>query len=189
MIGKLKRLPDTTQETVQERGCWGNGAESGSLALVHGKSEREIHTALWEAARTGLIFRQDGSYLFLHDRVQEAAYALIPEGERAVTHLAIGRLLASLTAPEELEEKIFDIVNQFNHGAALLIDRDEKSQVATLDLRPGRKAKAPTAYASAPEYFSAAMSLLDERDWSSQYDLTFSLWLEPAAWEPLTGNF
>jgi PAS domain S-box-containing protein len=189
MIGKLKRLPDTTQETVQQLACLGNVAEIATLALVHGKSEGEIHTALWEAARTGLIFRQDGSYLFLHDRVQEAAYALIPEGERAVTHLAIGRLLASLTAPEELEEKIFDIVNQFNHGAALLIDRDEKRQVATLDLRAGRKAKASTAYASAREYFSAGMALLDERDWSSQYELTFSLWLERAECELLSGNF
>ena len=189
MIGKLKRLPDTTQETVQQLACLGNVAEIATLALVHGKSEGEIHTALWEAARTGLIFRQDGSYLFLHDRVQEAAYALIPEGERAVTHLAIGRLLASLTAPEELEEKIFDIVNQFNHGAALLIDRDEKRQVATLDLRAGRKAKASTAYASACEYFSAGMALLDERDWSSQYELTFSLWLERAECELLSGNF
>src|SRR6266851_870146 len=189
MIGKLKRLPGTTQETVQQLACLGNVAEIATLALVHGKSEGEIHTALWEAARTGLIFRQDGSYLFLHDRVQEAAYALIPEGERAVTHLAIGRLLASLTAPEELEEKIFDIVNQFNHGAALLIDRDEKRQVATLDLRAGRKAKASTAYASAREYFSAGMALLDERDWSSQYELTFSLWLERAECELLSGNF
>jgi predicted ATPase len=68
--------------------------------------------------------------VFLHDRVQEAAYALIPEGERAGAHLAIGRLLASRTPPEELEEKILEIVNQLNHGAALLMDRDEKTQVA-----------------------------------------------------------
>src|SRR5260370_7348809 len=122
MIGKLKRLPDTTQETVQQLACLGNVVEIATLDLVHGKSEREIHTALWEAARTGLIFRQDGSYLFLHDRVQEAAYALIPEGERAVTHLAIGRLLASLTAPEELEQKIFHIVHQLNPAAPFLID-------------------------------------------------------------------
>src|SRR5882762_4380955 len=172
MAEKLKRLSATTQEALKDFACLGNVAEVATMAVVHGETEEAMHAALWEAARTGLIFRQDGSYLFLHDRVQEAAYALIPEGERAVTHLAIGRLLASLTAPEELEEKIFDIVNQFNHGAALLIDRDEKRQVATLDLRAGRKAKASTAYASACEYFSAGMALLDERDWSSQYELT-----------------
>jgi predicted ATPase len=69
----------------------------------------------------------EGSYAFLHDRVQEAAYALIPEDERAAEHLRIGRVLASRTAPEELEEKVFEIVNQLDHGVAL-IDSPEESQ-------------------------------------------------------------
>ena len=33
-----------------------------------------------------------------------------------------------------------------------------------------------------------ACALLDERDWSSQYELTFSLWLERAECELLSGN-
>ena len=33
------------------------------------------------------------------------------------------------------------------------------------------------------------MALLDERDWSSQYELTFSLWLERAECELLSGDF
>ena len=61
--------------------------------------------------------------------------------------------------------------------------------MATIDLRAGRKAKASAAYASAHAYFSAGMALLDERDWGSQYELTFSLWLERAECEFLTGNF
>ena len=88
-----------------------------------------------------------------------------------------------------LAEHLFDVANQLNRGAALLIDRDEKAQVATIDLRAGRKAKASAAYASARAYFSAGMALLDERDWSSQYELTFSLWLERAECELLSGNF
>ena len=61
--------------------------------------------------------------------------------------------------------------------------------MATIDLRAGRKAKASAAYASARVYFSAGMALLDERDWASQYELTFSLWLERAECEFLTGHF
>jgi predicted ATPase len=60
--------------------------------------------------------------------------------------------------------------------------------VATIDLRAGRKAKA-AAYVSARAYFSAGMALLDERDWDSQHELAFSLWLERAECELLTGNF
>jgi len=189
MIGKLKRLPAITQEALKLLACLGNGAEIATLTMIRDQSEEALHTASWEAARTGLIFRLDGSYAFLHDRVQEAAYALIPDDERASAHLAIGRLLASRTPPEELEEKIFEIVNQLNRGAALLIDRDEKTQVATLDLRAGRKAKAAAAYASASVYLAAGIALLDEGDWSSQYDLMFSLWLERADCEFLSGNF
>jgi predicted ATPase/GAF domain-containing protein len=189
MVGKLKRLSGATQTALQQLACLGNVVEFATLTLVHGKLEEEIHTGLWEAARTGLILRLEGSYAFLHDRIQEAAYALIPEGERAGAHLRIGRvLLASMTA-EGLTEHLFDVANQLNRGAALLIDRDEKVHVATIDLRAGRKAKASAAYASAREYFSAGMALLDERDWSSQYELTFSLWLERAECELLSGNF
>ena len=189
MVGKLRRLSDTTQAALQQLACLGNVAEIATLTMVFGQSEEEIHTALLDAVRTGLIFRLEGSYAFLHDRIQEAAYALIPESERAEVHLRIGRaLLASLTA-DGLAEHLFDVANQLNRGAALLIDHDEKVQVAAIDLRAGRKAKASAAYASARAYFAAGMALLDERDWSSQYELTFSLWLECAECELLTGDF
>jgi len=189
MIGKVKRLPDETQGALQQLACLGNVAEIGTLALVHEKSEEGIHAALWDAARTGLIYRQESSYMFLHDRIQEAAYALIPEGERAVAHLRIGRMLASRAVPAEVEDKIFEVVNQFNHGATLLTDSDEKTEVARLDLRAGRKAKTSAAYASACAYFAAGMALLEDQDWASQYELMFSLWLERAESEFLTGNF
>ena len=189
MVGKLKRLSGATQTALQQLACLGNVVEIATLSLVFGESEEEIHTSLLEAARTGLILRLEGSYAFLHDRIQEAAYALIPEGERAGAHLRIGRvLLASMTA-DGLAEHLFDVANQLNRGAALLVDRDEKAQVATIDLRAGRKAKASAAYASARAYFAAGMALLDERDWGSQHELTFSLWLERAECELLSGNF
>ena len=97
-------------------------------------------------------------------------------------------LLASLTA-DGLAEHLFEVANQLNRGAALLVDRDEKVHVAAIDLSAGRKAKASTAYASAREYFAAGMTLLDEKNWGNQYELTFSLWLERAECEFLTGHF
>ncbi len=88
-----------------------------------------------------------------------------------------------------LAEHLFDVANQLNRGAALLIDRDEKVHVATIDLHAGRKGKASAAYASARAYFSAGMALLDESDWGGQYELTFDLCLERAECELLSGNF
>jgi len=188
MSGKLRRLSAPTQEAMKHLACLGNVAEVATLALVHGETEEAMDAALWEAVHAGLVLRQDSTCKFLHDRIQQAAYSLIPEEQRAEAHLRIGRvLLVSMTA-DGLAEHLFDVANQFNRGAALLIDRDEKVQVATIDLRSGQKAKA-SAYASASAYFSAGMALLDEKDWASHYELTFSLWLERAECELLSGNF
>ena len=55
--------------------------------------------------------------------------------------------------------------------------------MATINLRAGRKAKASAAYASACVYLATGMALLEESDWSSRYELTFSLWLERAECE------
>ena len=187
MVGKLRRLSDTTQAALQNLACLGNVAGIATLRMVFRKSEGEIHASLLEAVRTGLILRLDGSYAFLHDRIQEAAHALIPESERAAVHLRIGRLLLSSLTEEGLGEHLFDIANQLNRGAALLTDHDEKVRLAAIQLRAGRKAKASAAYASAREYFAAGMALLDERDWSTEYELAFNLWLERAEYECVTG--
>jgi PAS domain S-box-containing protein len=189
MGGKLQRFSSTTQEALKQLACLGNVATTATLVLVHGETEESIHGALWEAVHAGLVFRENNAYRFLHDRIQQAAYSLILDEQRADVHLRIGRvLLASMTA-DELAEHLFDIANQLNRGAARLIDREEKMQVATIDLRAGRKAKASTAYATACVYLVAGMALLDDREWESQYQLTFSVWLERAECELLSGNF
>jgi predicted ATPase len=130
MAAKLKRFTDTSQEVLKQLACLGNAAPTANLALVHGTTEEATHAALWEAVHAGLVFREDGAYKFLHDRIQQAAYSLIADELRADVHLRIGRaLLVSMTA-DELTEHLFDVANQFNRGAARLIDRDEKPQVA-----------------------------------------------------------
>jgi predicted ATPase len=189
MASKLKRFSSTTREALKQLACLGNAAEISTLVLVHWETEESMHAALWEAVRADLVVHQDSAYKFLHDRIQQAAYSLIPDEQRADVHLRIGRaLLASMTA-DGLAEHLFDVANQLNRGAALLVEQNEKVQAAAINLRAGRKAKASSAFASACAYFAAGMALLDESDWSSQYGLTFGLWLERAECEYLTGNF
>jgi PAS domain S-box-containing protein len=189
MITKLRRLPALTQEALQQLSCLGNSVKIGTLVAVHGGSDEEIDSELWEAVRAGLVLRVAGSYTFVHDRVQEAAYALVPEEARAEVHLRIGRVLLGSMTADELAEHLFDVANQLNRAAALVIDRDEKAQVATINLRAGQKAKASAAFASACVYLASGMALLDERDWGSQYELMFRLRLERAECEILTGSF
>jgi len=189
MVGKLKRFTGTGQEVLKQLACLGNAAPTANLALVHGTTEEAAHAALWEAVHAGLVVREDRAYRFLHDRIQQAAYLLIADEQRADEHLRIGRaLLASMTTDEHTEH-LFELANQFNRGAAQLIDRDEKQQVAAINLRAGQKAKASAAFESACAYLSSGMALLDDSDWSSHHELMFGLWFERAECEFLTGNF
>ena len=120
MVGKLTRLPTETQNALQQLACLGNIAEITALSMVLGISEEQLDTTLWPARHQELVERVAGAYRFVHDRVQEAAYSLIPEELRGEAHLRIGRLLAAHTPPEKPEKAIFDIVNQLNRGASLI---------------------------------------------------------------------
>ena len=187
MIGKLARLPTATQEALRHFACLGSTADVALLAMVHGVPEQEAHAALWEAVRAGLVLRLDGAYKFSHDRIQEAAYSRIPEAERAAAHLRIGRLLASSAAPDAHREKIFEIVNQLDRGAALIASREERERTAELNLMAGNRAQRSTAYASALTYFAAGSALMPEDRWAARHDLAFTIELHRAECEYLTG--
>ncbi len=139
MSGKLRRLSAPTQEALKHLACLGNVAELATLALVHGETEGAMYAALWEAVRVGLVFHQERTCKFLHDRIQQAAYLLIPDDHRASVHLRVGRvLLASMTA-DQLSEHLFDVANQLNRGAGRLIDRDEKCRWRRSTCVPGER--------------------------------------------------
>src|SRR6201987_3056746 len=160
MVDKLRRLPDNTKKALKQFASLGNSADVALLAMIHGASRESLHDDMLEALMTGLVFQSDGTFSFLHDRVQEAAYSLIPEALRPEVHLRIGRLLATHTPPEKREEAIFEIVNQLNRGADLITARDEREQLAELNLTAGKRAKASAAYASALGYLSTGAALM-----------------------------
>jgi PAS domain S-box-containing protein len=188
MVGKLARRPENTQRALQQLACLGVIADTATLAIVLGTSQDQVHVALWDALCQELVERPGDSYRFIHDRVQEAAYSMIPEASRAGAHLRIGRLLTERTPPEQHEAAIFEIVSQFNRGAALIGSREEREQVAHLNLVAGKRAKASTAYASALSYFIAGSALLAEDRWERQHDLAFALELNRAECELLMGQ-
>jgi predicted ATPase/signal transduction histidine kinase/GAF domain-containing protein len=188
MVGKLNRLPIETQEALQQLACLGNSAGFAMLRMVYRDSSEEMDRQLWQAVRTGLIVRSEADYRFLHDRVQEAAYSLIPEELRAEAHLRIGKLMASRTAPHKLEEDIFEIVNQINRGSHLITSIAERERVAELNLIAGRRAKTSTAYASALKYLRAGRGLLTDETWNRNRDLIFQFEALLAECELLTAD-
>jgi len=188
MAGRISRLPIETLTALQHLACLGNVAEISMYSIALECSEEQVDARLWTAVRLELVERREGSYKFIHDRVQEAAYSLIPEEQRAEAHLRIGRLLATHIAPEKRDEAVFEIVNQLNRGAALITRQEERDQLAELDLSAGKRAKASTAYASALKFLTAGAALLGEDGWKRRRDLMFALELGRAECELLTGE-
>jgi PAS domain S-box-containing protein len=188
MVRKLACLGPETQNALTQLACLGNSAEFAMLRVVYQDSIEQMHSELAEAVGSGFILRLKDSYRFLHDRVQEAAYSLIPEEGRAQTHLRIGRLLAAHTSPNGREERIFEIVNQLNRGAALIDSRDERERLAEFNLIAGKRAKASTAYVSALHYLVAGTTLLSDGGWDCRPDLMFALEFHRGECEFLTGE-
>ncbi len=212
VASRIEQLPAATQEVLKLAACVGDKFGLDVLSLVSEESANVTATELYSALQAGLILPLNDayriplvfdraesinlkldtsrvSYKFLHDRVQQAAYSLIPEDQKQSTHLKIGQLLLQNTPPEKLEENIFDIVNQLNVGINTIENPAEKTQLATLNLTAGRKAKAANAYEAAVRYLRVAMQLLPADCWQSQYDLALAIYESTAETEYLNSNY
>ncbi len=210
MAGRLHKLPEQTQEVLKLAACIGNQFDLVTLALVNEQSQEHIAVALWRALQEGLIlplsetykFFQGNnentqeslsdiwvSYKFLHDRVQQAAYSLIPENRKTATHLSIGQLLLAKIPTNQQQEKIFAIVNQLNLGIKQIDAPLQKLKLAQLNLRAGRKAKAAVAYSAALEYFQTGIELLRYDCWQDESVLTLELYNAGAEAAYLNSNY
>ncbi|MBP0004507.1 MAG: AAA family ATPase [Cyanobacteria bacterium SBC] len=148
-------------------------------------SSIEAPSASVDAAldRTSIVFK------FLHDRVQQAAYSLISPDIRQDVRVQIGKLLLKSTPPDRLEDRIFEIVNQFDAGADLMVRPDEKQQLAQLNLIAARKAKAAAAIQTALEYLNVGLNALGDEGWEREYELTVTLHLEAIELEAVNTHF
>jgi len=197
MIGKLKKLPESTQQVLQLAACVGADFDLNTLAIVSERSPSEIATDLAVAVQSGLILTTSEldsqlliqNYKFLHDRVQQAAYALIDEWQKQVLHLQMGRLLWHNTPTETLSENVFKIVDHVNLGIELIGSPEERLEISQLNLIAGKKAKTAAAYTAALDYLTTGMKFLPNYSWERQYDLTLALYQEAVEVTYLLGNF
>ena len=185
MVAKLRALPRQTQEALSLAAHIGAIVDGRAMADVLGRDPESVLDA---AVEEDLMLRIDHSCRFPHDRVQEAAYSLVPESERAGLHLEIGRRLWARTPPAERRERTFEIATQMNRGASLIASPEERARVAEINLSAGKQAKESAAYASALTYLTAGCSLLPEDSWQDRYELSFGLELNRAECEHLNGD-
>ncbi|MEH1783933.1 MAG: AAA family ATPase [Nostoc sp.] len=128
-------------------------------------------------------------YRFSHDRVQQAAYSLISENQKQLTHLKIGQRLLNATPAQERDEKLFEIVNQLNQGVALITTQTERYELVMLNFAAGQKAKSSTAYVAAMQYLNQGIELLTIESWQHCYEITLALYELAAEVACLSGDF
>jgi len=197
MIEKVKKLPDLTQKILRLAACIGAEFDLTTLAVVSERTPVQVSADLAVAIKSGLILPTSDldeqlliqNYNFLHDRVQQAAYALIEENQKKVVHLQMGRLLLQNTSPEMRSENIFKIVDHLNLGVELISSQKERLEITKLNLSAGKKAKMATAYTAALEYLSAGMKLLPDDSWEMQYNLSLALYEEAVEVTYLRSDF
>ncbi len=218
MTTRLMKLPTPTQDVLKLAACIGNQFDLKTLAMIYDKSTVDTASDLWTALVEGLVIPQNESYKlvgkespettkyleekesthgnsqlpkysFIHDRVQQAAYSLIPKREKQLIHLKIGQLLLKNTSVIEREEIIFELVNQFNIAIPLINLSSDRLQLAEMNLLAGRKALASTAYPTALKYFTTGIKLLTDDSWETQYEFTLTFYEIAAEAAYLAGNF
>lgn len=223
MANKVQKLPQQTLAPLQLAACLGNKFDLATLAVVYGKSSYQTAHDLWNAVVEGLLIPltdtyqllaiegeitelTDGitvSYKFVHDRVQQAVYSLIPTQEKPLIHRQIGLRLLHRAPSVEQDQHIFTITNQLNQGWQLLEHTNERNELAHLNLLAGQKAKRSAAYQPAYTYLKTGLALLtgtglDEsactrntrrEHWQQQYALSLALYEEAIEAAYLNGDY
>ncbi|HAX80356.1 MAG TPA: serine/threonine protein kinase [Cyanobacteria bacterium UBA11372] len=211
---QLQKLPAKTQEILKLAACIGNQFDLDTLAIVSERSPADVADALWKALQEELIlpigetykfFQFPDSnqgdiaseiavpYKFLHDRVQQAAYSLIPQEQKQITHGRIGSLLWRNCSEAELEQRIFAIANHLNLALVNPSSQQfeqpvQRTDLARLNLLAAKKAKASTAYPIARHYVQTGLELLPADAWESTEDLALALYELSAEIHYLLGN-
>ncbi len=172
VMRRLALLPAPSQAALKIGACIGKRFDLALLASVAQRDAAQTLADLAPALQDELLLPvSDGGGLpefqFVHDRVQQAAYAMPLGGETADIHLTIARAMWRGTPPERLDADVFDIVDQFNHALASLADAAERRAVAALNHRAARRAKGAMAYAAAAKYLETGLGLLGAEAWTA----------------------
>ncbi|MCP4176485.1 MAG: serine/threonine-protein kinase PknK, partial [bacterium] len=189
LVGKIVALENDIQEVLKLGSCIGSNFYFTTLITICEKPEEEILNSLKIGIEEGLLNKIDNIYKFSHDRVQEAAYSLISKEEKKRLHYSIGTLKLKNTEKNELNEKIFYIVNQLNRGISFVKTESKRHNLSELNLKAGKKALASNAYSSAFNYFNTGITLLPENSWNKNYDFTLLLFQEATSAAQLCAEY
>ncbi|GGK67858.1 AAA family ATPase [Amphritea balenae] len=188
MASKIQKLPPPTQHALQLAAGIGSPFMLQTLSTVLQQAPRATADSLWQAVTEGLLIPLDSSfpqnqglkqdnrrYRFVHDRIQQAAYSLIPESKRQQLHLKIGRMMQQRYKNSD-NCPVFEITNHLNSARSLIVQQQEQTTLAELNCQAGIRALDSAAFDAALEYLQTGIELLPENCWQNNYPLALALY-------------
>lgn len=202
LLSRLRRLPDGARDALTAAAFLGATFDLGTLATVLERSACDTAGLLAPVLAAQLLVpaselyryaprlsadESDGTdvrYAFAHDRIQEAAYALVPTAGRAALHLRIGRLLLARLG----EPPPFEVVNHLNAGRGLIAAGEERQRLAHWNAEASRQAAEAGAFDLAADYADTALADLPETHWHSLPEQRLALQVHAARMAALAGR-
>ena len=189
LTARLQELPSAARRVVVHAACIGTRFELGTLALLEGRPLRDVAADIELALVRGLLVPLGSDwryaateaggaggmvcYRFRHDRIREAAWALLEGDSRAAVHLQLGRLLLRRGAP--VDDDVLGVANHFLVAGGSVGDPADRLAIADLHLRAGTRALASAAGDVAARHLDAGLALLPSDAWESDYPLCLGL--------------
>ena len=181
LSNKIQQLPTQTQEVLKIVSCIGNKFDLKIVTIILQSDIDETKKDIEHAVFEGII-KPEGKqhFRFVHNKLLQAVYSLIPEKEKKQFHLQIGQILLENTPEPELQKNIFEIVNQLNYAIDLITETSEKQQLTKLNFIAGQSAKQSVAFETAYKYIETASRLLPENCWQTDYQFSLEIYNELA---------
>ena len=170
--GRTREMSPDAQELITIASCFGSIIPENLLEHIF----PDVKNLLREATMKGLLkfdsFQE--TFRFASDDTQKVAHGMIPEDGRAGFHDRLGRRLWKKLDEKELEENIFDVLDQLMMGGNF--KEQEKTLVAAYCLKAGEKAFGVSNFAKALTYLQLGISLVGSRGgWRDHYELSLKL--------------
>ncbi|WP_437679262.1 AAA family ATPase [Sorangium sp. So ce131] len=186
MASNIRRLPQPTQEALEVASAIGNRFDLGTLSIISGCSVDEFYARVEPALKEELITSDGALHRFVHDKIQEAAYSMIPAPERPGLHHRIGVLLQKQLGADA--RALFDVVNHLNRAGDLIREPAARLELARMNLRAAERAEESSAFDAALKYLGEGIARLPDDPWATEYELSFAITTKMGLMQALSGR-
>ncbi|WP_354683077.1 AAA family ATPase [Cupriavidus necator] len=173
MTRRFARLPEEGTALLQHLACVGIRCEQSLLACVAQLSLPQLSERLRPFVAAGLLIGTEDGYAFQHDRVLEAAYAMIDPRERPAAHARIAEIMIEHWQGD-LAVHAFEIGNQIERAGGHPLSEQQRVAFVQVLLVAGRRARRSAAMAQATRYTDAAFALMQPSWWSTHRALAYA---------------